>query len=110
METSKDKLLQTVQEHLNETECAFLYELINLIKSQGFLSKKDLASFAYTKKETDKMDSALPCEYVKRIQEILPNFNTFYHMFDYNTQRAFGEMNHVGEKFIEKLIQTFKTF
>jgi len=68
------------------------------ILSKQYLSKGDLMQLLPKR----NVDTALPIDYVRRIQEIHPNFNPDFHVYDY-TKEKFGELLNVAEKIILNL-------
>lgn len=91
-------------EYLTPEQIDFLYRLINTMSS-GMISKGDIMKLNGMS-ESHKIDTAMPCDYVKRIQEVLPGFKTFRHVFDYRKQ-TFGEITNVNDELVDKIISLF---
>ena len=81
-----------------------LIELINAIDDKsidflhGFLSmankgcnKRELLNFFAPDMDTNKVDTAFPVDYLRRIEEIYPDANNGDYIFDYN-KNHFGEL------------------
>lgn len=79
----------------NEEALNFL-ELLLETYSSPIINKSNIMELVYLEEERRKMDSALPHEYFKQIQEVLPSFKTFGYVFDYNTN-SFGEIRNILE-------------
>ena len=71
-------------------------ELLLETYAQPIVSKGDIMKLSLTATENNKCDSALPFDYVKRIQEVLPNFSTMSYVYDYSNN-TFGEMRNIFE-------------
>ena len=69
------------------------------------VGKGDIMKMAF--ENTNGIDSAIPIDYVRNIQEIHPNFKTMFHAYSYQEAR-YGEMVNVAEQFIIKLNQTLR--
>jgi len=85
-----------------------LIELINAIDDNsidflhGFLSlpgrgsdKRDLLKFFSPDMDTNKVDTAFPVDYMRRIEEIYPDANNGEYIFDYN-RNGFGELININ--------------
>jgi hypothetical protein len=66
------------------------------------LTKQELAELVYTKSELNRVDFAIPQEIADRLRETGVVKGGFYYVMDYNNSLAFGELVHLGEKFIQK--------
>ena len=104
-EKSKHRLLNTI-DYLNKEQLDMLENLINTL-SNSLFSKGDLMKLTYDESTNGKIDTALPHDYVKRIQEIHPNFKTHFHAYSY--VKNYGEMVNVAEDFILKLKEIFNS-
>jgi len=80
-------------------------ELVKFIKviANDHMSKGDLMRLLPT---YEKMDSAMPMEYTKKVKELIPNWNSSFHAYDY-TNMSFGEIVNIPEKLIIHLNQVF---
>ena len=85
-----------------------LIELINAIDENsinflhGFLSmknkgcdKRELLKFFAPDTDGDKVDTAFPVDYLRRIEEIYPDAKSGNYIFDYNTNH-FGELININ--------------
>lgn len=80
-------------EHLNE-----IYKIANLFSST-MLCKSDILRYCDIDKN-GKIDTALPLNYVRSIQDILPAFSTMFNVYDYRNN-TFGEITNIAELFIK---------
>jgi len=103
MNTKKEELASLL-EYMTEEQCETINDLIKVL-SNGMPSKGDFMKLAFSTKDNGKIDSALPIDYVRSIQEIHPNFKPMHHAYSY--VNSYGEMVNVSEKLIEKLVETF---
>ena len=85
-----------------------LIELINVIDTKsidflhGFLSmanrgcdKRELLKFFSPDTDGNKVDTAFPVDYLRRIEEIYPDANNGDYIFDYN-RNGFGELININ--------------
>ena len=93
-----EKRLTDLIGYLDEEQMNLLIDLINTFVTPC-LSKSDIQRLA---KMEGSIDSALPNDYVSRIKEIHPNFNTFYHVYDYRNE-TYGEMTNVAEELVNRI-------
>jgi len=93
-----EKRLTDLIGYLDEEQMKLLIDLINTFVTPC-LSKSDIQRVA---KMEGSIDSALPNDYVSRIKEIHPNFNTFYHVYDYRNE-TYGEMTNVAEELVNRI-------
>lgn len=97
-QTSKEKLLYAISEHMTEDQCSYLYKLVATF-SFGYWSKSELIQL------TDlgpNFDTALPQSLCDSMRELNPNFQTWANVFDYN-DKSFGELKNICELFVIKL-------
>ncbi len=93
-----EKKLTDLVGYLTEEQMKLLIDLIHTFATP-FVSKRDIQKVA---KMEGSIDSALPNDYVSRIKEIHPNFNTFYHVYDYRNE-TYGEMTNVAEELVNRI-------
>jgi len=98
-----EKRLTDLIGYLDEEQMKLLIDLINTFVTPC-LSKSDIQRVA---KMEGSIDSALPNDYVSRIKEIHPNFNTFYHVYDYRNE-TYGEMTNVAEELVNRIYKKKK--
>ena len=103
MKTKKEELTSLL-EYMTEEQCESINDLIRVL-SNGMPSKGDFMKLAFSKEDNGKIDSAVPIDYVRSIQEIHPNFKTMHHAYSY--VNGYGEMVNVSERLIEELIKKF---
>jgi hypothetical protein len=103
--TDKDIMKQFIDD-LNPEQSEFMYKFISLF-SRSYLNKGDILRMVTTEAGDGQIDSAIPCEYVKAIQTILPGFSSMFHVYDYRANR-YGEMMNVAEAFVLKLNEVLK--
>lgn len=101
---SKQKSIENINRYLKvySQEQLDLIEKVIQIYSQGCIGKGNIMDLVYTREQRNKIDSALPQDYVNRIQELLPSFNTFSHVYNYN-EHNFGAMDNIFEALHIKL-------
>lgn len=102
--------IRQLRENLNEgyisDEKAML---INQLLNINMRSTRELMDICMTKEEQSKIDTAYPCDYAKKIREVLPKWNGMFNVFDYRTSRVFGEMLNVAELFATHVLTVFTT-
>jgi hypothetical protein len=96
-----DKFLDVYSEEQLKTILEIMRTFVN-----GGWNKSDIMDIVYTKEENNKIDSALPCDYVKAIQEVYPQFNWIFNVYNYNEPNSMGAMDNIAEKFIKHLANT----
>jgi hypothetical protein len=102
---SKQQLQENINSYLSlysEEQLQFIFNLISLY-ANGMVGKGEIMNLVYAEEERRKIDSALPQDYVNRIQEILPSFDTFFHVFNYNEPHTFGAMDNILEAMHHKM-------
>jgi len=100
----KKETIINIFSDMSTEELNKVYSLINLF-SNTFLSKRDIMKFLEIDK-SGKVDSAIPLNYVREIEKILPGFNTMFNVYDYR-QETFGEMRNIAELFILEMHKEF---
>jgi hypothetical protein len=92
---------RTYTEHIrqNEAKKAEKLELIARMMVEGY-NFGELQKVLF--EHPEKVDSAYPCDYAKRIREIYPNFIKGNYCYSYETE-MFGEMVNMNDKFFEYL-------
>lgn len=100
--------IRQLRENLNEgyisnEKATLIIQLLNI----HMRSTRELMDICMTKEEQSKIDMAYPCDYAKRIREILPKWNGMFNVYDYRTSRAFGEMLNVAELFATHVLKVF---
>ena len=100
METTTEQKRELIKDYVNEFDefTEFIYDLMQINKLDIGVKNAMLKFAGYTLDQCRKVDSAIPLEYSRRIQEIYPEFNGMAHGYDYNNQ-SFGEMINIVEKF-----------
>lgn len=101
--TDKERLLDRV-EHLTDAQCEKLNEIIGLM-TRGYISKGDIMKLADIKQE-GKIDTALPIDYVRKVQEVYPQFSTMFHVMDYR-EESYGSLTNIAEAFVLNLSKMF---
>ena len=96
---SKEESLKNINRYLKlySQEQLDLIETIIETYSSGCISKGKIMEIVYTREERNKCDSALPQDYVTRVQELLPCFNTFNYVYNYNEPHTYGAMDNIFE-------------
>lgn len=79
-------------------------ELLMETCSMTYPSKIDLLDLAMDKEFKKKVDSALPNDYVKAIQEVLPSFSTVNHVYNYNEPTTHGAMLNISEAIVKQMV------
>lgn len=102
---SKQKTLENINRYLKlySQEQLDLIEKIIVTYSNGMVGKGEIMKMVFTPEQKNKMDSALPHDYVMRVKKLLPCFDTFAYVYDYNEPTPYGAMKHIFEALHEKL-------
>lgn len=102
---SKEKSLQSINSYLKlySQEQLDLIEKVIEVYSRNCIGKGMIMNLAFTREERGKMDTALPHDYVQRIKELMPSFDTFSYVYDYNEPTTYGAMKNVFEALHIKL-------
>jgi hypothetical protein len=85
----------------NQDALDFL-ELLLETYSAGSIGKGNIMNLVLSEEEKNKVDSALPHDYVKHIKEVFHGFNTFNYIMDYN-KNSLGEVLNITEALHLKL-------
>ena len=96
------KKINSALELYNQEQLDFLYGIMNLYAGTTF-NKGNLMDLVYTKEQRNNIDSALPNDYVRAIQDVLPSFNTFNYVYNYNAPNTYGAMDNLCEALCTKL-------
>ncbi len=99
LDKSQRKLISLI-EYMDKDQLDFVTKLLTTFSNT--FGKGDLMELLELK--SGNVDSALPHEYVKKIQDILPEFDTSYNVFDYR-DFSHGRMLHLGEALIKLIRQ-----
>jgi hypothetical protein len=91
-------------EYYSEEQKAFIYELLNTFTS-GNIGKGTLIKFAYPEGLNGKIDSALPFQAVDVIKDVLPSFNGFNYVMDYNEPHNYGRIESLSDKIVTRIIK-----
>ena len=97
--TENDKLKSTI-DYLSEDQSKYLRAMLNVFCLSN-INKLDVLNLA-TNSDTNKIDTAIPLDYQRSIENILPSFASRFNVFDYRTNGC-GEMLNVAELFVTKL-------
>ena len=101
--TNKKRLIELI-DYLSEEQAGIFYDTINLF-SNRYVGKGDLLKLCTTSKERNRIDTAIPLERVRQIEEVYPNFKTFFHVYNYNNESE-DRMTNVCEMLVLHLIKT----
>lgn len=95
----KQKSLENINRYLKlySQEQLDLIEKLIEVYASGCIGKGQIMDLAYTREQNNKCDSALPHDYVMRIKELLPSFNTFNYVYNYNEPNTYGAMDNIFE-------------
>lgn len=100
------KLMEAINSgQLNESKAKLICELLNMDYPA---STSDMMKICLPKEMINKIDTAYPADYAKRIRDVLPNWNGTRNVFSYNGNKIFGEMLNVAEYFSEYIIMTMQ--
>lgn len=103
-EEEKEKVKARINQYLDAYNTEQLELLLYMIQYYAFSgSKKDIINIAFSDDEKKKLDSGMPKHYVNAIKEVLPSFDTYNYVFNYN-KSIFGEMSHIFEALNIKLL------
>ena len=100
--------INEINEYMNlQPELIELFSHIIDIKN-GKSSMRDICTgiLQMDDKEVNKIDSAYPCDYGKKIAEIYPTFYKGYHIYDYNSS-VFGEMRNLKNDIANVILKRF---
>lgn len=87
-------------------QAKYIYEILSLAQDRLFGNKNHLLKLSGIEKD-GKIDTAIPIDYVRKVEELNPGFNPQYHVYDYRTA-TFGQFLNVAETFVQKLIEVFR--
>jgi len=96
---SKQESLKNINRYLklyNQEQLDLIEKVIEVYAS-GCINKGAIMDLAFEPEERRKIDSALPHDYVMAVKEILPCFDSFSYVFDYNEPNRHGAMRNVLE-------------
>ena len=104
--TYQEKLILATQaDYIPEEVCAIFLQL-----AQPHLGKGVLMDIVYGKDKGGKVDSAYPCDYARRVEELLPKFRGEFMVYDYNDAteedpkaNRCGTFENVAERTIQKI-------
>lgn len=102
---SKQKSLENINRYLklySQNQLDLIEKLIETYAA-GNAGKGKIMELLYTPEQQKKMDSALPHDYVIRVKELLPCFDPFAYVYDYNEPNNWGVMRPIFEDFDNKL-------
>ena len=102
---SKQKSLENINSYLklySQNQLNFIKKLIETYAA-GNASKGKIMELVYTEEQRRKMDTALPHDYVMRVKELLPCFDPFVYVYDYNEPNNWGAMRPIFEDLDNKL-------
>lgn len=105
MQESKKSLKIKINQYLevySQEQLQLLYDVIKTT-SNTVVNKNDICKLVYNENEFQRIDSALPHEYIKIIKEVMPNFESFHYVYDYNKE-PFGTLSNVSEMLSLKLL------
>ena len=94
---TKKELLISIIENMNEEETNFLYTMF----TKDYLTTRELIALFAPEIDTNKIDTAYPCDYAKRIREIYPDFDNGFLVYDYN-ENFFGSMLNINNIIAKK--------
>ena len=101
--TSIIEFLTEPNDIIRDEQVDFIY----LLLQYNINDKRELMKIVgYTEEQQGKIDTAIPIDYARKVEELLPCFNGHNHVYDY-TKKSFGEMFNVIEAFGEKVISIF---
>jgi len=100
----KREFLISIIENMDEEEIDFLDNLFNL---ENIISTRELLNIFAPELDQNKIDTAYPVEYAKRIREIYPDFDNGYIIYDYN-KNMFGEMKNIYNLIANKMFSFFR--
>lgn len=109
MATEKQIKIQKINDYLevyNDEQLDLLHQFMNTY-SKGMINKGDIMDMAMTREQRGKCDTALPHDYVMRIRELMPSFDAFSYVYDYNEPNTFGSMNNIFETLHNKFQKVF---
>lgn len=80
-------------------------DIINL-KNKGAGFRECLKFAGITEEQSNKIDSAYPCDYGRSIAEIYPDFYKGLNCYDYNTA-TFGAMRNIKNDIANRILKHF---
>lgn len=105
MKTEVEKLIDNT-EYMSEKQAKLMNNVIRAFTNR-FYTIGDILKIA-TGGTDGSIDTAIPLNYQRRIEDIHPNFKSHFHVYDYRTNK-YGEMMNVAEEFVSKIHNTFKS-
>jgi len=100
----KRKELTELINAIDEKSIDFLHGFLTLANKGG--NRREVLKFFSPDMDTNKVDTAFPVDYLRRIEEIYPDANNGDYIFDYN-KNHFGELinmnNIIAERFLSFL-------
>lgn len=103
MKNVKQELKENI-DFLTTEQANFLNDFLEMVSNKMTCNKSNLAKLSGIR--NSGFDTALPLDYVRTLQEIQPNFNTMFHVYDYSNN-TYGELANVAEKLILKAVEIF---
>jgi len=103
MKNAKQTLKENI-DFLTDEQADFLNSFLEMTSNKMSCNKSNVAKLAGIR--NGSFDTALPLDYVRAIQDINPNFNTMFHVYDYS-ENTYGELANVAEKLILKAVELF---
>lgn len=99
--TAKE-ILSNSLEYITEEQA----ELLNKLTRLSNMDKTKIMSIYMTDDQVNKIDAALPQNYVNKIQELIPSWSTRLNVYDYS-QKSFGEVHNIAEGLFYHILKTF---
>ena len=88
---------------INDSQIELIYDIISLSK---FPCKNDLMKLA-NYDNNGKVDTAVPIDYHRRIEETYPSINDANLIFDYN-ENTYGKMVNINDYVVKRILNTIK--
>ena len=110
--TNQEKFIKYIEnDYISEDLCGLFLQLCN----DQYIQKGTLMDIVYGKDKGGKVDSALPNDYFKRVQEILPKVRHEFMVYDYNAPTEdddkashYGTFENVAERTIMRISELLK--
>ena len=99
----KELRKQLNEGYISNEKATLIIQLLNI----HMQNTRELMDICLTKEERSKIDMAYPCDYAKKIREVLPKWNGMFNVYDYRTSKVFGEMLNVAELFTTHVLKVF---
>ena len=93
-----NKRLELHIKHMTDEQQEVLVKFLDTVRSD-VMSKGDLMQLLDNR---EKIDSAMPIDYVRKVQELVPSFETWAHGYSY-INNSFGQVINIPQELLLQL-------